>query len=96
MKKLLIVLLALPLIGFGQTAEDYYKKAKDYYENGKHQLAIDNVTEAIRINPDLAEAYGNRGLAKAKSGQSSCSDYKRACNLGLEECCKWYKEDNCR
>ena len=134
MKKLLLVLLALPLIGFGQTAEDYYNKAYDYAENEQYQLAIDNYTKclkletddakkadayynrgtvygmglenytaaiadftsAIRIDPDYADAYRNRGLSKAKSGQSSCSDYKRACDLGVEVCCEWYKEDNCR
>ena len=132
MKKLLLVLLALPLIGFGQTAEDYFNKAKDYADNGKYQLAIDNYTKclkletddankasayynrgsayddlgnytaaiadytsAITINPDYAKAYANRGLAKAKSGQSSCSDYKRACDLGDEECCEWFN-DQCK
>ena len=166
MKKLLLVLLALPLIGFGQTAEDYFNKAEDYAENEQYQLAIDNYTKclrlepddankatayynrgisyrklenytaaiadytsalridpdyadaynnrgltyhnlenyneaiadytsAIRINPDLAEAYANRGIAKEKSGQSYCSDYKRACDLGDEECCKWFN-DQCK
>ena len=161
MKKLLLVLLALPFIGFGQTAEDYFNKAKDYADNGKHQLAIDNYTKclkldlddankavaynnrgnaykklenytaaiadytsalrikpdyasayynrgiayynlknytaaiadftnAIKINPDLALAYRNRGIAKENAGQSYCSDYKRACDLGDEDCCEWY------
>ena len=130
MKKLLLVLLALPLLGFGQTAEEYFNKAEDYVENEQYQLAIDNYTSAIkinpdyakaynnrgsayanlenykaaiadytsaiRINPDFASAYKNRGLAKKNTGQSYCSDYKRACDLGDNECCKWYKEDNCR
>ena len=130
MKKLLLVLLALPLIGFSQTAEEYFNKAYDYAENEQYQLAIDNLTaalkinsdfseayynrgisyynlenytaaiadytSALKINPDDADAYRNRGLSKAKSGQSSCSDYKRACDLGVEVCCEWYKEDNCR
>ena len=199
MKKLLLLLMIVPMIGFGQTAEDYYNKAYDYAENGEYQLAIDNYTRAIRIDsnhaisyynrgrlygqklnnleeaiadytraikidpdnaltytlrgytyselgnyedaiadftrvvridpdyayaylnrgavyhslgnyedaiadytravrvdPDYAKAYMNRGLAKEKSGLLYCSDYKRACDLGIEECCRWYKEDNCR
>jgi hypothetical protein len=44
MKKLLLILLCLPMIGFGQTAEDYYNKAEDFKNNGKYQLAIDKQT----------------------------------------------------
>ena len=130
MKKLLLVLLALPLIGFGQTAEDYFNKAKDYADNGKYQLAIDNYTKclkletdddaaayynrgiaygnlenytaaiadytsAIRIEPDAADAYRNRGIAKENAGQSYCSDYKKCCDLGDNECCEWYN-DQCK
>jgi tetratricopeptide (TPR) repeat protein len=167
MKKLLLVLLALPLIGFGQTAKEYFNKALDYAENEQYQLAIDNYTKclrlepddankatayynrgnaydelenytaaiadynsairinpddadayynrgltyakglenytaaiadftsAIRIDPDYASAYKNRGLAKENAGQSYCSDYKRACDLGKEECCEWYN-DQCK
>ena len=90
MKKLLLVLLALPFIGFGQTAEEYFNKAYDYAENEQYQLAIDNYTSALRINPDYAYAYRNRGITKKNAGQSYCSDYKRACDLGKEECCEWY------
>ena len=38
MKKLLLILLCVPLIGFGQTAEEYFNKAYDYAENGQYQL----------------------------------------------------------
>jgi tetratricopeptide (TPR) repeat protein len=151
MKKLLLVLLALPLLfscggsldkerssemsdeipvdGGNQTAEDYFNKSKDYVENEQYQLAIDNLTAALKINPDFAlayynrgnayydlenytaaiadftsaikidpdaaDAYRNRGIAKENAGQSYCSDYKRACDLGDEECCEWYN-DQCK
>ena len=184
MKKLLLVLLALPLLfscggsldkerssemsdeipvdGGNQTAEDYFYKANNYMYNGQYQLAIDNYTKclkletdddaaayynrgiaygnlenytaaiadftsAIRIEPDAADAYYNRGLAYAKlenytaaiadytsaitinpdyvnaywargiakenAGQSYCSDFKRACDLGVEVCCEWYYKE---
>ena len=127
MKKLLLLLLCVPLIGLGQTADDYFNKAYDYAENREYQLAIDNYTKAIRIDPDyasayynrgltyynlgnyedviddctrairidpdFASAYRNRGLAKAKLGLPSCSDYKKACDLGEEWCCESYNED---
>jgi tetratricopeptide (TPR) repeat protein len=160
MKKLLLVLLALPIIGFGQTADDYFNKALDYAQNGKSQLAIDNFTEclkimpdyayayynrglayhklenykdaiadytsalkimpdyakaynnrglayhklenykdaiadfsgALKINPDYALAYYNRGLANKKAGFPYCSDYEKACDLGIKESCKSYSE----
>ena len=126
MKKLLLVLLCLPIIGFGQTADDYFNKALDYAQNGKSQLAIDNFTEclkimpdyayayynrglayhklenykdaiadfsgALKINPDYALAYYNRGLANKKAGFPYCSDYEKACDLGIKESCKSYRE----
>ena len=164
MKKLLLVLLALPLLyGCNQNAEDYYNKAYDYAENEQYQLAIDNYTSAIKIDPDYAlayfnrgnaydelenytaaiadytsalrinpddadaynnrgnvyanlenytaaiadynsairidpekdEAYRNRGIAKENAGQSYCSDYKKCCDLGDEECCEWFN-DQCK
>ena len=164
MKKVLLILLALPLLyGCNQNAEDYFNKAYDYAENEQYQLAIDNYTSALkidpdyadaynnrgnvyenleyyneaiadynsalkinpdyadayynrgiayddlenytaaiadytsalRINPDDADAYSNRGIAKENAGQSYCSDYKRACDLGDEECCEWYN-DQCK
>ena len=161
MKKLLFILLCLPMIGLGQTAEDYYKTANDYSDNGEYQLGINNYTKALRINPDYAIAYlfrGNayhalgkyedaisdytmsiridpnyadayykrgisnysnekykdaiadytkviginpeginaywgRGLAKEKAGMPFCYDYKKACDLGLENSCeRYYKQ----
>jgi len=148
------------MIGFGQTATEYFYKANDYSENGQYQLAIDNYTKcielkpdyayaynnrglsyhslknyedaiadytralridpdyysayynrgrsylelgnneeciadnirAIRINPDHSDSYRNRGIAKENLKLSYCSDYKKACDLGDEECCEWYNE----
>ena len=129
MKKLLLILLCLPMIGFGQTAKEYFEKAVNYGESEEYQLAIDNFTKSIRINPDVAvtyynrgwvydelgnyeeaiadntrairidpdyaNAYRNRGIAKENAGLSYCSDYKKACDLGDEDCCEWY-DNQCR
>ena len=44
------------------TAEDYFYKAFDYGNSGKYQLAIENYTKCLRIDPDYApQAYYNRG-----------------------------------
>ena len=124
MKTLLLILLLVPMIGFGQTAEEYHNRGNEYMELekyyeaiaeyskaiklnpddadayynrgiayrklGNYKDAIVDYSSAIKINPDDAYAYKNRGIAKKNSGLPYCSDYKRACDLGEEECCEWY------
>ena len=109
MKKLLLVLLALPLLfscggsldkerssemsdeipvdGGNQTAEDYFNKAKDYVENEQYQLAIDNLTAALKINPDYAEAYYNRGLTyyNLKNYTAAIADYTSALKINPDK-----------
>ena len=45
--------------------------------------------------PDDAAAYAGRGIAKANAGLSYCSDYKKACELGIKRVCEVYN-DQCR
>ena len=80
MKKLLLILLCLPLIGFGQTAEEYFDKA---YNSSDYQYKIDNYTKCLRINPDYAIAYNNRGLAYSELGnyEDEIADYTRAIRI---------------
>jgi tetratricopeptide (TPR) repeat protein len=83
MKKLLLLLLFVPLISFGQTAEEYFDsgfvKAKiaDYYG------AISDFTIAIELNPNYTNAYYNRGLSKAKleDYKAAIVDYNKAIEL---------------
>ena len=67
MNKLLLILFILPCLLFGQTAEDYYEKALYYSSDSQSQ--IDNLTEAIKINPDFADAYHHRGFVKNVFGK---------------------------
>ena len=39
----------------------YYNRGFAYEEKGEHDQAIADYTEAIRLKPDYAEAYYNRG-----------------------------------
>ena len=55
-------------------------------------LSLYNYIEAIRIDPDYAYAYINRGIVKEEQELFYCSDYKSACDLGDEDGCKWYNE----
>ena len=54
---------------------------KYYLED--YQGAIEDYTQAIRLKPDLAEAYYNRGLAKSDLGdkQGAIADFNEAIRL---------------
>ena len=71
-------------------AEAYHNRGLAYYDLGNYNDAIANYSKAIRINPDAATAYYFRGYTKKIIGLPYCSDYKRACDLGIEKCCEWY------
>ena len=47
--------------------------------------AIDDYNKAIEINPQYAEAFNNRGNAKAKLGdkEGACLDWRKAGELGV-------------
>ena len=85
MKRLLLILLCLPMIGFGQTAYDYYTKGIEYQDLGEYQLAINNYTKAINEYPDYAPAYYNRGITYNKLGkyEDAIADFTRAICIGM-------------
>jgi len=59
--------------------------------------AIADFTKTIELNPELDEAYYNRGMAKIESGakENGCIDLKRSSELGYakakEDVAKWCK-----
>jgi tetratricopeptide (TPR) repeat protein len=63
-------------IGLGQ----YDKALSDYND------AILDFTEAIRIDPDYADAYFNRGVAHRKLGldMKAAADFAKAKELGVD------------
>jgi tetratricopeptide (TPR) repeat protein len=54
-----------------------------YFVLGQHELAIEDCSEAIRLNPSLAAAYNNRGNAYRALGQQELAirDYEEATKL---------------
>jgi Flp pilus assembly protein TadD len=48
------------------------------------QQAIEDYNQAVRLRPDYAEAYNNRGVAYYFQGNVdlACRDLQRACDLG--------------
>lgn len=57
--------------------------AVGYYQQGKHEIALDEVKQAIASDPDNAEAYGLRALIYTAMGQLALADenYQAALRL---------------
>ena len=58
--------------------------AVGYYQDGKYDIALDEVKRAIAINPDEADAYGMRGLIYAAMKENALADenFQHALKLG--------------
>ncbi|MBW4449717.1 MAG: serine protease [Spirirestis rafaelensis WJT71-NPBG6] len=64
-------------------ADDFFIQGGDKYSKGDFQGAIAAYTVAIRINPNYANVYNNRGNARSKLGdnQGAIADYNQAIQL---------------
>jgi tetratricopeptide (TPR) repeat protein len=75
-------------VGSLETAEAYVRRGDQYSEMKDYDHAIADYTQAIRLKPDYAEAYNNRGLAyslKSKSEMANAiADYSQAITLRPE------------
>jgi tetratricopeptide (TPR) repeat protein len=85
MKKLLLILFCLPMIGFGQTAYDYYIQGNEHQDLGEYQLAINNYTKAINESPDYSPAYYSRGITYNTLGkyEDAIADFTRVICIGM-------------
>ncbi len=74
------ILITIPVLGYGQNAEDWLREGR---EEENPQVQIDCFTKAIRLNPELAEAYACRGTANSDLGRydKAIADYTRAIGL---------------
>lgn len=64
-------------------ADTYYQRGLAHAKKGEIELAIEDYTHAIALNPEFAEAYYQRGLAYAKKGEldKAITDYTKAIAL---------------
>jgi tetratricopeptide (TPR) repeat protein len=64
----------------------YYNRGKARTELQNFQGAIADYNQAIKLDPNLPEAYGNRGFLRARLGnkQKGLEDLQQAAKLFLD------------
>ena len=67
----------------GPKAGDFYLKATDKLQRGDAQGAIKDLNQAIQLNPNYANAYGDRATIKFQQGdrQGALADLDRAIQI---------------
>jgi len=56
-KSLLLALLIVPLVSFGQSAEDFYNRGNAKYDLKDYKGSIADYTKSIELELDDADAY---------------------------------------
>ena len=97
MKKLLLVLMFVPLVSLGQNSEQPKQSFKYYYEKGDEKAeagdingAITEFTKAIEVAPNHQMTPGTfyaRGVLKNQLGKykEAIKDYNESLNLGIKQ-----------
>ena len=85
MKKLILLLLFIPFVSFGQdfSAEEFFYKAQYKAQMGYYSEAIKDLNESIKLDNKNAQAYGDRGLNyyKLKKYYLAERDYDQAIRI---------------
>ncbi|MDE0146477.1 MAG: tetratricopeptide repeat protein [Nitrospira sp.] len=92
------------IFGYIQNQEKHQPAYTEFYigltfqDQGKHEEAIKHYDEAIRINPQDADAYNNRGNAKFVLGlhREAIADCDRAININPQFAKAYYNRGNAK
>ncbi len=68
------------------TDKDYFKKGNTLFHQSNFNAAIIEFDNAINLNPNYIDAYGDRGASRANLGQYEAAilDYQKAEQLGMK------------
>lgn len=74
--------------------EAHYEMGKINALIGKYQESVRDYDHAIQSDSTNSIAFWGRALSKRNVGDLTyCSDFKMACELGIEDCCLAYAEE---
>ena len=67
-------------VAAGTKAEDFLLQGNEKYKKRDYQAAIQAFSQAIVLNPNYAQAYNNRGIARRTLGdsQGAIADFNQA------------------
>ena len=79
-----------------ESAESHFLKGNAHFGAGELDLAFTEYSLAISLNPEYANAYGNRGAAYGEKGDydSAIEDFDRAIRLNPEYAQAYYNRGN--
>jgi tetratricopeptide (TPR) repeat protein len=75
-----------------RNAKSYYDSGLSFYNQGDYVTAIEEYTQAIRLDPNYADAYYNRGLAyyNKEDYDRAIADYSQAVRLNPDYALAYY------
>ena len=82
---------------YAQTAQTHLDNGKRLFDQGNYDGAIQELTEAIRLDPNMAEAYAYRGAVSyyiISDNDSALSDANRAIQLNPRLAMGYYARGN--
>jgi len=88
---IMVVTAILSFLWRAPSATDYLKQGVTLFEEGKYEQAIDEYTKAIELDPNLTDAYYNRGLAylMTKQYDLALADFNKAIELDPKMSTAW-------